>query len=105
MLRGTLTDLLYPFPATVGARIGAPPPTHSQSIGWVALTGENDFPCAAETVLKSWNINLILKRVEGARTTRGLLEYTDATFGGLLIYSLYRVALPLCYTITIHSED
>ncbi|ORY15682.1 pfkB family kinase [Clohesyomyces aquaticus] len=62
---------------TLGNRLFAP---HPAKVGCIILAGE-DFPQAVEEELRSWSITLILKMQENVRSSRGLLEYEDNTFG------------------------
>ncbi|KAL8949158.1 MAG: hypothetical protein Q9222_004707 [Ikaeria aurantiellina] len=54
--------------------------SRSKSIGCLVLAGE-DFPQTAENLFQDWEMTMILKKVVGRSSTRGLLEYGDTTFG------------------------
>ncbi|KAJ5682454.1 hypothetical protein N7462_005619 [Penicillium macrosclerotiorum] len=65
--------------ATLGARLFLPPPI-SHSLGWMLHVG-HDFPRSAEELLESWSTTLMIARQADQKSTRGLLEYKDTTFG------------------------
>ncbi|KAJ5992075.1 hypothetical protein N7451_007799 [Penicillium sp. IBT 35674x] len=65
--------------ATLGARLFLAPPLN-RTLAWPIHTG-HDFPGPIADLLQSWGITLIIKEELAHRSTRGLLEYKDTTFG------------------------
>ena len=62
---------------TLGNRLFA---QHPERVGCLILAG-SDFPAEAEAALREWGTTLVIRRIEDAPSTRGLLEYKDDTFG------------------------
>ncbi|KAL2850340.1 putative PfkB family kinase [Aspergillus pseudoustus] len=65
--------------ATLGARLFLPTPS-SSSIGWMLHVG-NDFPENIQEMLVKWDVTLYTETEDEKPSTRGLLEYSDTTFG------------------------
>lgn len=54
----------------------------SKSVGMLIRAGD-DFPSAVREAFESWDVDLHVQEVAGAKSTRGLLEYLDKGFGGM----------------------
>ena len=65
--------------ATLGARLVAGA-LNSKSVACIILTGD-DFPRAVLEQLETWDLTLVTRNLPNAKSTRGLLEYLDASFG------------------------
>lgn len=65
--------------STLGARLVAGA-ERSHEVGCFILAGD-DFPAATLAHFESWGLDLVVSRVPGRLSTRGLLVYEDQMFG------------------------
>lgn len=68
---------------TAGARILCGD-EDANNVAWRVHAGE-DFPSDIEAGLSEWQIDLCIEKLEGHKSTRGLLVYADGTFGRKLV--------------------
>jgi len=89
---------------TAGARILCGD-EDANNVAWRVHAGE-DFPSDVEAGLSEWQIDLCIQKLEGHKSTRGLLMYADGTFGRKLVLAvpdtdLRRVAKTFRYTTPV----
>ena len=72
--------------ATLGARMLAGA-ARSKSVGLIILAGD-EFPLAPVEQFEEWNMTFFIHRIEGATSTRGVLEYLDLGFGRTVLISV-----------------
>ncbi|KAF3937450.1 hypothetical protein ABW19_dt0209145 [Dactylella cylindrospora] len=63
----------------VGARLFSPPPSLSETLGWIVDAGD-DFPDNIRTEITRWDTSLIVRETKGRLTTRGWNSYGPADF-------------------------
>ncbi|KAF5485578.1 Uncharacterized protein CGCF413_v014208 [Colletotrichum fructicola] len=67
------------FYSTLGARL-AVPREDAETVCCLAVAGD-DFPASVVEQIKAWGVTVLVQRVEGRLSTRGLLAYEDDVFG------------------------
>lgn len=70
--------------STLGARLVAGA-KRSHEVGCVIIAGD-DFPTATLAQFESWGVDLVVSKVPGRLSTRGLLVYEDMAFGRMSIF-------------------
>lgn len=64
---------------TLGARL-AVPREDAETVCCLVVAGD-DFPASVVEQIKAWGVAVLVQRVDGRKSTRGLLAYEDDVFG------------------------